>query len=175
MLPLWLIRQRFEKKVKRGSPVTRASSMTVNPQCPAIYSLSLEVDRSSIDANHHVNNVEIVRWMQEAAVAHAEATGGTAATRDARATWVIRSHHIEYQRSLYEGDAVVVKTWVSTLGRARSLRKYLFTANDVPVARGETLWVFVDAESGRPRAIAPAVAAAFSLVAPENEPHPRGS
>lgn len=145
--------------------------MSVQPQCPAIYSLSLEVNRTSIDANHHVNNVEIVRWMQEAAVAHAEATGGMAATRDAGATWVVRSHHIEYLRPLYEGDAVVVKTWVATLGRTRSLRKYFFTVGDVSVARGETLWVFVDASSGRPRAITPAVVAAFSLVAPEDEPN----
>lgn len=146
--------------------------MTVKPQSPAIYSLSLEVDRDSIDANRHVNNVEIVRWMQDAAVAHAEATGGMAATLDAGATWVVRSHHIVYLRSLYEGDAVVVKTWVASLGRSRSLRKYLFSVGDVPVARGETLWVFVDASSGRPRAIVPAVVATFSLVAPEDEPIP---
>jgi acyl-CoA thioester hydrolase len=138
--------------------------------CEPVFTVRFEVGRDSIDENGHVNNVEIVRWMQEAAVAHAEATGGMAATREAGATWVVRSHHVEYLRAIFEGDPVEVKTWVTTLGRSRSLRKYVFVVGDNPVARGETLWVFVEAGTGRPRKIAPDVVAAFSLVTPEEEP-----
>src|SRR4051794_18334412 len=40
----------------------------------------VEVLPSALDANGHANNVEFLRWMQDAAVAHADAVGCTAAT-----------------------------------------------------------------------------------------------
>ena len=60
-----------------------------------VYEYEFEVNASAIDGNGHVNNVEFVRWMQDAAVAHADARGLTAATREAGATWVVRSHRID--------------------------------------------------------------------------------
>ena len=69
-----------------------------------VYEYDIEVGPSAIDANGHVNNVEFVRWMQEAAVRHADERGCTAATKDAAATWVVRSHRIEYLRPALAGD-----------------------------------------------------------------------
>jgi len=128
------------------------------------------VPDSARDENGHVNNVEYVRWMQQAAVAHADAVGCSAATRAAGATWVVRSHNVEYLRPVFAGEELTVKTWVSTLGKTRSLRKYLFLRGDERVARGETLWVFVDAATGRPRAIPPVVSEGFSVLPAEHEP-----
>src|SRR5437763_12949602 len=85
-----------------------------------------DVPASAIDANGHVNNVEFVRWMQEAAVRHADERGYTAATKAAGATWVVRSHQIQYVRPALAGDRVEVLTWVADLSRAFSLRKYRF-------------------------------------------------
>lgn len=135
-----------------------------------VFTVILTVPASALDGNGHVNNVEYVRWMQQAAVAHAEAVGCSSATREAGATWVVRSHHVEYLRPVFAGEELTVKTWVSTLRKTRSLRKYLFLRGDEQVARGETLWVFVDATTGRPRAILPAVQTAFVLMPPEDEP-----
>src|SRR6476659_1933676 len=99
-----------------------------------VYEYDIEVGASAIDANGHVNNVEFVRWMQSAAVAHADAAGCTAATQVAGATWVIRSHRIEYRRPALAGDRVRVLTWVADFRRAFSLRKYRFVrAGDVVV------------------------------------------
>lgn len=115
----------------------------------------VEVSRSAIDANGHANNVEFIRWMQEAAVSHADAVGCTAATLGAGATWVVRSHHIDYSRPAMEGDQIEVRTWVENVRRAFSLRKYeFFRPSDAAVlARGETDWVFIDLRTGRPRSI----------------------
>jgi acyl-CoA thioester hydrolase len=94
--------------------------------------------------------------MQDVAVMHYEAAGGNQAMEDAGATWVARSHHIEYLKPVYAGDDVIALTWVENLRRVRSLRRYQFLrqSDNVLLARGETDWVFVDIETGRPRMIA---------------------
>lgn len=133
---------------------------------PAVHRIEFSVPPEAIDANGHVNNVEYMRWMQTAAISHAEATGATAIAASQGATWVVRSHHVEYLRPLFLGDRVVVLTWISTLQRASSLRKYrILRADDGGIAaRGETNWVFVDVQSGRPRAIPPEIIEVFTIV-----------
>jgi len=127
----------------------------------------------SIDANGHVNNVEFVRWMQDAAVAHADAAGCTAATRDAGATWVVRSHQIEYLRPALAGDTIRVLTWVANVRRAFSLRRYQFrrAADNTLLAKGETNWVFLDAQTARLRSIPQEIMAGFELAPQGWEPN----
>lgn len=133
-----------------------------NPLSP-VHVHPVEVGASAIDANGHANNVEFVRWMQEAAVAHADAAGCTAATLAAGATWVVRSHQIDYARPAMEGDRIEVRTWVENVRRAFSLRKYEFVrpSDGVTLARGQTDWVFLDAATARPRSIPDAIAGMF--------------
>jgi acyl-CoA thioester hydrolase len=71
------------------------------------------------------------------------------------ATWVVRTHHIEYLRPVFAGDFISVLTWVANFRKVRSLRKYkLVRAGDrTVVAEAETDWVLVDAATGRPRVI----------------------
>ena len=136
----------------------------------AIHEYTLVIPAEAIDANRHANNVEYVRWMQEAAISHADAAGGTTATRAAGASWVVRSHHVEYLRPVFADETVTLQTWVSTLRKTSSLRKYRFVRGSELIARGETMWVFVDASTGRPRAIPEGVLSVFVLVPPEKEP-----
>lgn len=132
------------------------------------YEYEFDVDPTAIDANGHANNVEFVRWMQDAAVRHADATGCTAATRQAEATWVVRSHHVEYLRPAMVGERVRVLTWVADFRRAFSLRRYRFlrAADGALLAKGETDWVYVDVAAGRPRSVPEPIKAMFE-VAPE--------
>ena len=130
-----------------------------------VHHYDLVVPAAAIDANGHVNNVEFVRWMQEAAVHHADARGLTEATRATGATWVVRSHQVEYLRPAFAGDALRVLTWVADFRRAFSKRRYRFTrASDGAVlARGETEWVFVDTATARPKSIPEALQKMFEL------------
>ena len=150
-----------------------------------VHACQIAVAESAIDANGHVNNIEFVRWMQEAAVSHSDAAGCTAATKQAGATWVVRSHHIQYLRPAFAGDRITVRTWVADFRRAFSLRKYEFVRetngdavsflrdasalSSVPgggavLARGETDWVFVDLATGRPRSIPNSITALFEII-----------
>ena len=137
----------------------------------AIHIYPIIVSAEAIDANGHANNIEFVRWMQEAAVAHADAAGCTAATLAAGATWVVRSHQVEYLRPAVKDDRIDVRTWVADFRRAFSRRKYEFLrqSDQTVLARGETNWVFVDVSTGRPRSIPANIASMFELVPDEPE------
>lgn len=134
-----------------------------------IFRYDIQVSSSAIDENSHVNNVQYVQWMQDAAIQHSDAAGCTQITIGLGATWVVRSHKIEYLRPAFQGDHLIVLTWVSNFRKVRSLRKYrFFRASDkAVVANGETDWVLVDPLSGRPVAIPAELASVFELI-PEN-------
>ena len=143
-----------------------------NRSVPSVHRYFILISDDAIDANGHANNVEYLRWMQDAAVSHADATGCTDATKEATASWVVRSHHVDYLQPTFAGDRIIVLTWVSNLRKASSLRKYLLLreTDRAVIARGETNWVFVDAQTGRPTAIPKEVFSLFEVVPPSLEP-----
>ena len=134
-----------------------------------IYRRRFTVPATAVDPNGHVNNVTYVQWMQDIALEHYDAMGGTGPTQALGATWVVREHRIVYMGQAFAGEEIEAQTWVVNLRRVRSLRKYRFvrTSDGAPLVRGETDWVFVDAESGRPRRIPGEIADLFELVTGE--------
>jgi acyl-CoA thioester hydrolase len=140
---------------------------------PAIFEYKLTVPPSAIDGQGHVNNLEYVRWMQEAAVAHSAAQGWPGERyRKLGAGWVVRAHKIEYLQAAFAGDEVTVYTWVSDFRKIRSLRKYKIvrTTDRQVLAVAETDWAFIGLEQRVPRRIPPELSAAFEIVPEENEP-----
>jgi acyl-CoA thioester hydrolase len=140
---------------------------------PAIYQHWLTVPPSAIDAHGHVNNLEYLRWMQEAAVAHSAEQGWNGERyRQLGAGWVVRSHQIEYRQEAFAGDRVVVFTWVANFRKIRSLRKYKIvrSGDDAVLAIAETDWAFIDLQQRSPRRVPPEVASAFIIVPEDAEP-----
>ncbi|MFZ2642118.1 MAG: acyl-CoA thioesterase [Verrucomicrobiia bacterium] len=137
-----------------------------------IYRHEFTVLPASVDENGHVNNVEYVKWMQDVAVMHSDSVGCTAATKEAGATWVARSHRIEYLRPAFAGDRVVALTWVCNFRKVRSSRRYKFlrSIDDTVLAEGETDWVFVEVNTGRPRSVPESVSSLFKLIPEGQEP-----
>jgi acyl-CoA thioester hydrolase len=137
-----------------------------------IYKYDLIVAQQAIDGNGHVNNVEYLRWMQEAALLHSDSLGCTRATTAAGGKWVIRSHRIEYFRPAFVGEHVAVLTWVSNVRRVQSLRKYKMIRSEdhAVLVEAETEWIFTDAQTGRLRSVPKEVSSLFELVPKEEEP-----
>ena len=138
-----------------------------------LFTLPVQASEHDIDANGHVNNIVYVQWMQDVAIAHSDAVGCTAATSAAGCTWVARSHQIEYLRPAFAGDRILLQTWiVEAAKKSSSPRRYRMVreSDGAVLARGETLWVYVDVESGRPRTIPPEVIGCFEPVPEGAEP-----
>lgn len=119
------------------------------------YSLPIRVADSDIDPLGHVNNVAFLRYVQEAATAHWFA----AAPPDLQSafTWVVRKHEIEYFRPGLPGDELLLRTWV---GEAAGATWERFTEIHRPsdaqvLVKARTVWVLLDAATGRPRRVDP--------------------
>lgn len=120
-----------------------------------------------IDALGHAGNYHYVRWLQHAAVAHSTANGWSPERYDELgAGWVVRSHQITYLQPAFEGDALVIRTWVENMRPATSLRRYEICRSDgTLLARAETDWAFVNYAKQKAIRIPAEVAESFSLVA----------
>ena len=137
---------------------------------PRIFVRNFLVPADAIDGMGHVNNLEYVRWMQDVAIEHSAARGWPIERyQRTRTAWVVRKHTIEYVRPAFTGDAVSLFTWVAGYRQSSSQRRYLFwrASDQQPLVRAETLWVFVDAESGRARPIPTELAADFEIASDE--------
>jgi Predicted thioesterase len=122
------------------------------------------VRSDEIDTQGHVNNTCYVGWMQDAAISHSALIGwNDDRYREIGSTWVAREHRVEYLHPTYLGDTILIQTWVATMQRVRSVRRYrmLRESDGVVVSQAETLWAFVDIETGRPTRIADEIIAAF--------------
>jgi acyl-CoA thioester hydrolase len=137
-----------------------------NSRDDPIFHYSFTIPPEAIDENGHVNNVRYVQWMQDMAVRHYDFLGGIPPMRSLGATWVVRSHHIEYLNPAFEGDLIEARTWVVNIHQVRSLRRYEFIrkGDGVQLAKGDTEWVLVDVATGRPRAIPDSLTRLFSLL-----------
>lgn len=140
---------------------------------PGIFSHTITVAKPHIDANGHVNNVVYVQWMQDVAYAHSEFEGYDGAKLAAMdSTWIIRSHSVHYRRPAFLGDTLRVYTWVHSAKRASALRRYKFVreSDGALIANGESDWVYLDRNTGRPRHIEDEIKRVFPEIPQEREP-----
>jgi acyl-CoA thioester hydrolase len=134
---------------------------------PAVFEYERIVRSEEIDPQGHANNVAFVQWMQEAALAHSEAQGWpTARYRREGYSWVARSHFIEYRLPAFEGERIIVRTWVAAMNRVSSPRRYQIVraVDDALLAAAETNWAFVSIGDNRLARIPAEVAEAFEIV-----------
>ena len=134
---------------------------------PEIYEYRHTVRDDEIDGLGHANNVAYVDWMQSAAVAHSTAQGWPGERYHRLGSgWVVRHHKIEYLQPAFAGDSVVVRTWVATMKKATSLRRYkiLRETDETLLATAETKWAFINYTTGQPRRIPGEVAESFTVI-----------
>lgn len=79
---------------------------------------------------------------------------------------------IEYIHPAFESDVIEVFTWVSSMKRITSLRKYkLVRSKDgLVLANAETDWVFYNVSTNRPTRVAENVRNAFPVIPESDEP-----
>ena len=134
---------------------------------PAIFEHPHCVTEAEIDALGHANNLAYLAWMQTAALAHSAAQGwpGEAYYR-LGSGWVVRSHRINYVLPAFAADELVVRTWVATMKKASSLRRYdvVRPADGKTLAQAATDWAFIDFATGLPRRVPDEIRMAFELV-----------
>jgi len=142
---------------------------------PAVFSQTFSVPQDAIDELGHVSNLKYLAWMQDIAIQHSAARGWPVERYLANgAVWVVRSHFITYIRPAFAGETITLRTWVAKFRQRSSSRRYLVQrTNDQRVlAEAETVWVYVDRQSGRPGRIPDDLRAAFEVVSGPPMPEP---
>ena len=125
------------------------------PNSP-IFSYSFTIPENVIDDNGHVNNVAYVQWMQDAAIRHGqERLAGYNGFNLENATFVAREHRIKYLSPAFVGEELEIRTWVDEIRRVQAHRRYEFIRNSdgKVIVKGETVWVYINIETGRPMAL----------------------
>lgn len=123
---------------------------------PAIFQRMFRVRHYECDTYGHLNNVNYVRYMQEAALDASADVGWTVERYQAIACqWLIRETNIEYLKPLLWNDEVRITTYVIDFRRVQSRRRYEFhrVSDGELVARADTNWVFLNMETLRPTTI----------------------
>src|SRR5579862_752579 len=124
------------------------------------------VGESDLDELGHTNNIQYVRWLQDAAIAHSAHVGLTFERYVALGgVFVVRRHEIDYLRSALRGDELEVRTHVASVMAAKSERKYEIVrlSDETVIVRALTLWGYVDTTMGRPARIPDEIYVAFGF------------
>ena len=124
------------------------------------------VGESDLDELGHTNNIQYVRWLQDAAIAHSAHVGLTFERYVALGgVFVVRRHEVDYLRSALRGDELEVRTHVASVMAAKSERKYEIVrlSDETVIVRALTLWGFVDTTMGRPMRIPDEIYVAFGF------------
>ena len=134
----------------------------MSPAVPA-FEIALAVQPADLDQLGHVNNVTYLRWVQEAAVAHWTAVAPAA--DQAKISWIVLRHEIDYLQPAFLGDGIVARTWVGSASRVRFERfTVLLRACDRGLlAKARTVWCPIDTHRHRPVAVSAEVRARFSI------------
>ena len=134
---------------------------------PEVFEYSHTVAEDEIDELGHANNVAYVAWLQAAAVAHSTAQGWPGRRyRQLGLGWVVRSHWIEYLQPAVAADEILVQTWVATMRKVTSIRRYrvLRRSDQLLLATAETNWAFVNYATGKPSRVPVEITRSFQVV-----------
>jgi len=121
---------------------------------PPAFAHRIVTREEDIDDLGHVNNVNYLRWMLEAASEHWR--WYRASDRDGVGTevgWVVIRHELDYFQPAFLGDTIEVVTWVPTVTALTCDRYYevVRLRDGALLARGASTYCVVDRATGKPR------------------------
>lgn len=124
--------------------------MTGNPE---IFEQRLKVEKSHLDEQQHVNNVQYVQWVQDVAKAHWEARSSKEFQE--KYFWVVVSHEIRYKQQAFLGDEILLQTYVGETTHVKSVRHVIIkNANTEKVlVEAKTTWALINQETQKPAKI----------------------
>ena len=131
----------------------------------SIYVYNSRVCYDDIDRQMHLTLRGAMGHMQEAAILHSSLCGYSIGDIErTRVLWMLVQWRARLVGTACWNDDLTVNTWPRTMERLTSVRNFeIFGQDHQLVAVGESNWVLVSADTGRPTRITPEVAAAYDL------------
>lgn len=138
-----------------------------------VFDLKIIVKPEHIDTLGHVNNVVYMHWMQDVASAHIEHLGlGLKEYAILKHAMVAVEHHVQYRKAAFDGETIILRTWLNDINALYSFRQYAFyRPQDKSILfMGNTKWACVEIESGRPKRMSPSFIQAYQPISTEINP-----
>lgn len=136
----------------------------------APFTQPVTVQPADIDDFGHTNNVVYLAWLERVAWAHSQHLGlGMDDYRRIGAGCVARKHELEYLAATFEGEELLLGTWIHENDERLSMwRAYqiIRPRDGRTVLRGRTLWVCVDLKTGKPKRMPPEFIQAYRPAEP---------
>ena len=126
-----------------------------------VYTSKIVVLPAHLDALQHVNNVQYLHWMMEAAEAHWKERA--TAAQQYEFIWVVSKHDIHYKGAALLGDVLELTTYTGECTGAGWWRHFTIhnTTTDAVIVQAKTLFVLLSRETEKPLRIQDAVLAIF--------------
>lgn len=122
---------------------------------PNPYVIDIHVKEEAIDAYHHVNNGEYLRWVEQISWAHSEALGlSLERYRELDRAMAVHRHELDYLAPAFAGDNLQLATWIVACdGRFSLTRRFqLKRFQDSKVLlNARTRFACIALSSGRPK------------------------
>lgn len=122
---------------------------------PSPFTLALMPAAVHIDGLGHTNNAVYVQWCEQAGWAHSEALGLSLEDyRRLDRAMAIREGHYDYLLPSYEGEALVLGTWLTASdGRLTMERRFQLqrVSDGVTLMRGRWALICIEISSGKPK------------------------
>lgn len=114
-----------------------------------IYSSEFQIPTTDVDFNNCVKPAAVLSWFQNYSTLHSEALN---ITRDYlvsnyHACWILVRVWFRFERPVYSGEQITVKTWCRGAGGVIVYRDFDFFCGDEKVGEGTEAWIIADLES----------------------------
>lgn len=134
------------------------------PPPPGLYTMNRMVEWRDIDGAGHVNNATYLNYMEECGIRAARHFGWDVEKMRAQGFGVVaRRHRIEYRQQAVLGEDLAISTFLSDVRRMSATRHYIITraTDGAVIAQAQTLWVFVNVQTGSLMRVNPEFITAF--------------
>ena len=112
------------------------------------FSYTKTVVENEIDILQHVNNVEYLKWVQQASELHWISLSNKEINQ--KYFWVVLRHEIDYYASAKLSDEVNITTYIGDSYGVKSERFVEIYLNDKLLVKSKTIWCLMATENLKP-------------------------
>lgn len=132
------------------------------------YEFESRVRYSEMDMEQKLTRVSLVDYFQDSSTFQSESSSnGLRYLRSLGRAWMILSWQIEIDRRPSLGEKIVTKTWPHGFKAFYGYRNYIMhDGHGKLLAKANSVWAFMDVETGRPARVTPELMSGYEIEAP---------
>ncbi|MEQ8905433.1 thioesterase family protein [Ekhidna sp.] len=117
------------------------------------------VTKDHLDFNEHVNNLVYMQWALDISREHWLSEINEAINE--QYFWMVRSHHVEYEKQAFLGDEIIVKTYVEGYRGPFSNRIVKIFKGEELLVQVKTNWCLIERETQKLKRVPEEIQALF--------------